>query len=394
MDTILNTAAAKVAHEIDFASCLLDAASLIPTSSDTELLKYLESEIKNEEEMIIARDICSQLSSLWKLEALSTACSRRDTTNDESFDKTSNPRSQKIRESLLNATITLAISIHNSSPSIKQCLLKIKNTNTEQDDCVVKVKEYLNELKDTGCRDISTSVREEKQVTTSLFKLIEKCNILEEEKLRLKSIDEVEQKVNEESFKVKADNETILQALNQVVLTVQLEEAKLEQETMIFLENEEKMHNSVVESLKSELANVRCNLSQLQETNTVDKNRIVKHRNELQQQLSQLMSTNKEDEIVLLNEIKETTSKISQEKEERQKLEQLIALHVLNDSTIEREELLIKTVLDLELEANTILFNAATQMQKLYRGVRDRVLVKSLKKKNKKGKKGKKGKKK
>ena len=56
---------------------------------------------------------------------------------------------------------------------------------------------------------------------------------------------------------------------------------------------------------------------------------------------------------------------------------------------MEKEQKMIQTVIELECEADKILFHAATQLQKLYRGIRDRSLVKLMKKKSKKGKKAK-----
>ena len=406
MNSLLNETATQVAKEFDLASSLLDAISLVPTSPDEDILQYLEREIKNcdnVEEVEEAKRISCYLSTLWKLEASipDYPCQLKDKT----FNESEKVPSQKMEESLLHTIVSLAISLRDSRPSTRQFLLELKNKQKEKyldsnahgeeeeqedDSLVPKLKEYLVQLKDIGHQEISTSVCREQQITSSLFKLIEKCNVLEEEKIKMStSIDEKELELNQESIKLNEILDTSTKALEQVKIEEKTKEDTLDKQVTSFLEEEEKKHGIVVESLQSELANAQRELCHLREVHAIEQEEIMKQRKEFEEKLSKMTSQYKSEEKGIRTDIQEVCDKILKENNEKEKLEQLISLQVQNDNIKAKEEALIQSVIDLESQADAILFDAATNLQKLYRGARDRAMVKVLKKKSKKGKKGK-----
>mmetsp|Transcript_2234 Transcript_2234/g.3180 ORF Transcript_2234/g.3180 Transcript_2234/m.3180 type:complete len:302 (+) Transcript_2234:1-906(+) len=251
-----------------------------------------------------------------------------------------------------------------------------------------KVRIYLNQLKDVGCKDISLSVEKEQKATTELFKLREKCKVLEEEKAKMSEhLEEKQRKTNEEKLKLSE----ILEASTKTLKNLKDEE-KEEQETSdkkitAFLAEKQKKHNSVVASLSTELRQLQQDLDRLRHERAFDVEAMSIQRVQLEEKLSRIISQYKAEEQKQRSEILEIVNKTTKEQEEKANLEKQLALQDLDDSKAKYEQALIQSVIDLESKADSILFIAAAQLQKLYRGKRDRAAVKKLKKKSKKGKK-------
>ena len=74
---------------------------------------------------------------------------------------------------------------------------------------------------------------------------------------------------------------------------------------------------------------------------------------------------------------------------ERLQLEKQLELLNCDATVTKKEEHMLQEVILLEEKTNLILDNGARQLQKLFRGCRDRTIVRTLKKKMKKGKNGK-----
>lgn len=84
------------------------------------------------------------------------------------------------------------------------------------------------------------------------------------------------------------------------------------------------------------------------------------------------------------DEIKEMQLRIEKKKSRRKELEEHFQEVDKNNFEKQQEENALKAVRELEKKAMALLDNGATQMQKLYRGVRDRKLVEKMKAKSKK----------
>jgi len=409
MDKLLNETAAHVAKEIDLASHLLEAISLIPTSHNDEFLEFLEpragendssrnfeSKIESEEK----RQIKAKVLALWEVEK---SISHHDQGNElltaESARVVRVDQGKEQEALLYDAIISVAMEVIQSSVQTRQFLLQKKkerdqrreltDSNEEiEAEYLSKVRIYLNQLKDVGCKDISLSVEKEQKATTELFKLREKCKVLEEEKAKMSEhLEEKQRKTNEEKLKLSE----ILEASTKTLKNLKDEE-KEEQETSdkkitAFLAEKQKKHNSVVASLSTELRQLQQDLDRLRHERAFDVEAMSIQRVQLEEKLSRIISQYKAEEQKQRSEILEIVNKTTKEQEEKANLEKQLALQDLDDSKAKYEQALIQSVIDLESKADSILFIAAAQLQKLYRGKRDRAAVKKLKKKSKKGKK-------
>lgn len=401
MDNLLNEIKANVGEEIDLASSLLDVIGLIPTEPNDELLECLEKEKieGNDEEREEAKTISSQLSTLWKIEASSIASRYRQKGDKTLIEESTSIVEQKSQELLLDATISAAKSIRESSPSIQKCLVEFeKKQKLKKEVCIEeeeksvhfssKLKEYLDQLKDVSCKDISTSVRKEQQLTSDLFKLHECCKTVEEEKVKSDLVLSVREcKINKDSTKL---NDLLTTSTNALIEIKKQEEAKqhiLDEKVLSFLKEQENQHSDVMESLGTELAKVEHNIHCLKRDHTSEQKEMIAQRQKIEEELSTLLSLHEQEEQKIQKQTLDISNKILNEQNERIRLEKLLILQDLNSNIAADEEVLIKSVIDLELEADAILFKAAAHLQKLYRGLRDRAIVKKLKKKSKKGKK-------
>ena len=76
---------------------------------------------------------------------------------------------------------------------------------------------------------------------------------------------------------------------------------------------------------------------------------------------------------------------MDEENKERQRLQDHFDLIDENDRIRRKEEAVLRRVVELEEEAERILDNGATQLQRLFRGMQDRAIVDKMKNKKKRG---------
>ena len=218
MDVLLHETATKVASHFQLTSCLLDAIKIIPSTSNEVLINVLKSEMRNGKNQDIEdiNRLQTQLITLWNIES-----SLKDTPWKERL----YPLDLKTQESLFNAILTLALSINKSSIPIQQQLLKVKKTDREYDDIIEKIKKYIQKLNNDAYKEISTSVEHELEQRTTLFKLIEKCNVMEEDKLKLTaSLNEKEVKLDHEKAVANKRYDGIRDELNTITIEMKREE--------------------------------------------------------------------------------------------------------------------------------------------------------------------------
>ena len=392
MDNFLQQIASKVCSEINGAKSLLDFISLIPSSRCDELIDRLEEVQKSEASETNDRTIHDQLLDLWNLEKARDELRMDHPTSAESFISTKSKGKRKIDEGLVHATISLAVAIKDAPKQVKDVLIEWKRTVTNEssqdlDKVISNLKQYLEQVTE-GCEDLGTSVQEEHRLTTNMFKLSEKSNTLEDERAKMQSFLNAKE--------VKVDEELALMNERRIVLTRNLNNAKdqaeievntLEEQLSHLLSVEEEKHNEVTKVLQSKLADEKRILQQLRESNAVELIQLMSEREKLEKNISDLIKEQELEEKRLEDEIQAMRNKIKVEQHERIELEQLLKLHELNNDVTAQEEARIQSVIDLEHKATSILEHATVQVQKLYRGMRDRAWVKKLKAKSKKGKK-------
>ncbi len=410
MDKLLNETAANVAKQIDSASDLLDVLSLIPTLPDDEFLDFLQSEaeqhqttssIENEKLSEEKRQIKANIMYLWELEKSISQCDKHNLLSASESMKKIGVDQVKAPEALLqDATISLAEAIQGSLQTRKFLLQKrterdegkesmgLSKEKEEAESSLQKLKDYLCRLKGVVCEDISTSVEKEQQATTELFKLREKCKLLEEEKAKTSAqLEERQHKAKEKRLELNHLLDVSTEALKNMKDKVEQEQDASDKEIMSFLAEEEKKHKSCVTSLNVDLTKIQEELDRLRCERKYELQEMMIQREKLEEKISRTISLYEVEEQKKRSDLLDIVNKTSKEQDEKTSLEKEIALQDLDDSIAKDEQALIQSVIDLESKADAILFNAAAQLQKLYRGNRDRAAVKKLKKKSKKGKK-------
>jgi hypothetical protein len=387
MDTYLEELATTISEEIDRSSKGVKIICSIPTKPDQHFLsKLIEMGAQqSKEDVKSAKIVKEHVMKLWDLEA---AVTRDDDSNrKQSF---SGEIDEKLRVSINEAVIELVLLSQNLSPSVQQYLNDFKNDQVpkpEEETCrmMQKLEEYLNRVKDIGCKEISTSVRKDEQITSIIFKLIERCNNLEEEKVKMTAfINKKESKINDERMELNEIIDGLTNLLEQEKMELQeLEEAQRHRINSIISE-EERKHLSSTTSLKSELTRAQQELRDALLSHSVEQKDSMQQRTSIEDKISKLVLQHDSEEKGIKDEIQDLTEKIANETTERDKLEKLIALQVENDDIVAKEKAIIQSVIDLETETDNIIYKAASSLQKLYRGMRDRALVKRLKKKSRK----------
>lgn len=106
-------------------------------------------------------------------------------------------------------------------------------------------------------------------------------------------------------------------------------------------------------------------------------------------ELEQTASNRKEVLSANMEEMRTTKDKLKQQKERRDVLEEHFERVDANNAVKQKEEEALQRVADIMRKAQELLDTGAAQLQRLYRGMRDRALVQKMKKSKKKGKKGK-----
>ncbi len=270
-----------------------------------------------------------------------------------------------------------------SSPKLQK-LLQETQAQTKDIDDAKKIKKYVNEIRDVGCRDISISYHDDLKNASILFKLIEKCKRVEEEN---KSMEE-----NLAHRRAKVENENIACDAELVKTLALCREAKLtamneyaEKEKLI--EKEMKIlaqqHEGSMNCLQRDLASIQ--------NKKVDETEEEVLQNRIEETQLERERTNRQHKLEIIErqeDIKKMESNLRAEIEEKNYLQLRYALIQSNKDIAEKENRLLQQVMDLEAKADGIMFNAAVGVQKIFRGTRDRKIVRKIKgKKSKKGKK-------
>lgn len=220
---------------------------------------------------------------------------------------------------------------------------------------------------------------------------------------------------NDRIDKLKKEKESTLKHFNTQQNKQKKEMIELEENTL-HIQSDLKVSREAEKSEKEEIdrtAEKRKQQSEITHQNTMQE--LLERKHSLQMKLSEVVEQNKDVEKNLQREeedlelhyshLIETHLKLKQEKKsaidkeinwanaEREEFDDLQAHFNLVDKNIKvglDEEETVNIIKQMEIEANKILDSSAVQVQRLFRGRRDRALVAKLKQKKSKGKKGKK----
>ena len=138
-------------------------------------------------------------------------------------------------------------------------------------------------------------------------------------------------------------------------------------------------------TLSAQKADLEDKLQQLQLQNQAEEDGLNSKRRELQDAIDSKTLAHADKMQRIQNQINDVQCRMDEENKERQRLQDHFDLIDENDRIRRQEEAVLRRVVELEEEAERILGNGATQLQRLFRGMRDRAIVDKMKNKKKRG---------
>lgn len=394
MDSLLQETSTKVRNKIDEISYLLEFLPLLPTTAtDAALDLYTDStsgvnnKQENDEEGNGTIDTFIKLYD--RIRQL------------ESKEGETSEKSKKILASL----IVDALSMISTSPLLQQSLRahnKSSNNNItsistedENNDTMIQndissLKEYLASVRDIACQKIEISAEKDKSNCTILFKAIDKCtHKLEPHRATLQKI--VDSKEKELNQKRNSLQETLSLTKKQIqdYETKAMEEYhKLKESVKIEMDLEKERHDKQMSLLQSELESINSRLSQSTEEHALEQQQLLKACKDTEIQLSSMEQEHAAEVERRMMEITKLKTLLESETLERKELEKKCSLIEENKRIEQEEKRLLQKVVDMESQAEAILFRGAVALQKIIRGVQGRAIAKNMKKAKNKKKKG------
>jgi len=364
MNAVLEQIGTKVGQEIQDISQRMDFLHLLPTKA------VPQSIIEAGEHDPPAKALANMLHKIICLE------------------KKNEILNEKSRE-MLGDLIVQALKLISSSPSLQNLLLE-SESSTDATECDVKemqlLKDYLSKVSKVGSRNISISHDQDKMNSSILFKTIEKCNTnLYPQKAKM------EKALSERSAVLdrgQRETETLLKEIEktlQETKAMAIHECGVDEEAIdaelieLAIKHEQNMNE-----LQSELDLLHATLSETGQAHYHAEQELVGELHAIEDTKNKIQQQHCAEEKKRQGVIDKIEALIKIELSERRNLEDRCKLVEANREIEEKEEMLLKHVLDMEAKADSILFHGAVALQKLYRGNRDRSIVTKLKKKNQK----------
>ena len=292
---------------------------------------------------------------------------------------------EKSRE-ILGDLIVQALKLISSSPSLQTLLLESESATDGDGKDMALLKDYLSKVSNVGCRNISISHDQDKMNSSILFKTIEKCNTnLYPQKAKM------EKALSERSAVLdrgQRETETLLKEIEktlQETKAMAIHECGVDEEAIDAELIELAMkHEQNMNELQSELDLLHATLSETGQAHYHAEQELVGELHAIEDTKNKIQQQHCAEEKKRQGVIDKIEALIKIELSERRNLEDRCKLVEANREIEEKEEMLLKHVLDMEAKADSILFHGAMALQKLYRGNRDRSIVTKLKKKNQK----------
>ena len=388
VDRFLVEVANHVDITLDSAVSLLKLLPILSILPDKILLNELIS-TKDDNRLAIA----VLMSKLWKFEQKLDDLNSKTQQSEEHYHGI-----VKTKEQIVDATNATANALLVSSESIKKLVAKrskkIEPENNRIKDIVGALCEHLRLLKHAGHENISTTAEIEKNLIVKLQKLRERCEVLRERKGQLTL--QVKERENNHNRETTSLAETLDHLKKELAQTKEMENDKQAELSNYYIREVEKetvIHKIRVTSLKGELSSLQERLKHAKETNVTEKSLIMARKVKLESDLTRDTTRYNSAQKEQKNLIESLEGKIKKETMKRMELEHYFALIDQNEEIRRKEDEIFQKRINLEVRVEEILFYGVTQLQRLYRGMRDRrLVVKKKKKKKKKNRKSKQGK--
>lgn len=263
--------------------------------------------------------------------------------------------------------------------------------DSEEKDIYHKFEEYRHHIHFVGSGILKLTVSKSNSLTTNVFKLVDKCNRLEDERNAISSgLDEREANVEQELSKVKTFLQNINKEIKDEKEKIRIKEKALDSELKSTLDSISASHRQEMESLFNEHEEIQEMLEETSRKHECEVDQVTNEIEMLQKELHRLKESHENAKEELRDQIEDLSSIIDNSSTELNILNQKLSLLQRNDEIENKERELLQKVANLEAEANRIIFHAASRIQSICRGIQDRNRVRALRKKRKK--KGKKSK--
>lgn len=293
---------------------------------------------------------------------------------------------------LLSELILKALNLVNTSEHLQELLRNGKKDVDDDGMFLDNLKDYLEEVRDVGCRNISISHDEDQQNSSNLFKTIDRCNVVlkpqllqMEKALELRS-EEIDEEHSNYSSLIRDLKEKLSFIKEERVMECINEEGTVKNELIELKKVEIEEVGQLVEELKTnqQLLQTLTKKQLAEQLDLLDEVKMLKDETSQLDDEYKLQMKAKKVEVHNLNILIDCLEK------ERTELAHKVSLEDRNRDILENERRLLKVVLDNEKAAFQKLYNSARVIQKRMRGIRDRNAFLKLKKKKNKKKGGKK----
>lgn len=256
---------------------------------------------------------------------------------------------------------------------------------SNEKDIYHKFEEYRHHVHSVGSSILKLTVSKSNALTTNVFKLVDKCNRLEEERnLISHGLAEREAKVGQELSKVKTLLQNITKEIQEEKENIRIKEDTLDCELKSTLDSMSTSHQQEINSLFKEHEEIQEVLEETTRKHESEVDQVTNKIEMLHTELRTLTESHDNAKKALQDQIEDLSVSIDRSSIELNALNQKLSLLRRNDEIEKKEKQLLQKVVSLEAETNGIIFDAASRIQSMYRGIRDRKRVRTLRKKRKK----------
>ncbi len=394
MNTVTKNYSRDVGSILDSTKRDLFIASHLPFTMD-ELSQFVQrydsinnSDKEGESFTMTKTQLREELHNLLITEAeysnTSTAHTKKFHINDASDDDWKTK--EQLYDLIRNLATTVSKIYENSDSDVP------KVVKTHNNSCLVeKVLQQVEDMKQVYCDRISITDEEEKSLNQHLRNLRQRCDTCTTELEKLTYTQELTKQRQKEEETSKQKELIHLQETYKMLQEQQkAERMDFQTREHRLIQEAQEEHDKNQKLLEKELGELNVKLEQVkhdrQKEVTELQTRLKKLQAQMEQQNKEFIHTKEEINESILH----LTKKYQAEEMERETLETYFDKIDTNAKICEKEEKLIQRVYDLELQVESILNHGALQLQKLFRGCRDRAIVAKLKERKNRKKKGKK----
>lgn len=259
---------------------------------------------------------------------------------------------------------------------------------TSINNVYMKFEEYLDHVKTIGEDFLKTTVTKSEIKSIKTFKLVDRYERLQAERDKLAfGLAEREAEVKCELSQKRQKLKVVSREIEDEKEKLQIRESELDIELQTTLESITLNHRNVMVSLQDELEQLQdsLRLNSIQYSNDIDNKR--RDIQKCQRDLENMRHSHEETRDNLEKQMHIVSSTIPDIERELEELTHRLLLLLKNDEIESEEKKLLQKIIDLEQESASILYRAASQIQRIYRGIQGRNHAYALKKKSKKKKK-------